>query len=170
MDLYRALQGWHDFYLVIAGASGTLLGAMFVVVSIGTGFLTGERASRVRVWTTPTVVNVSGILIICAVLLTPLPTWPLLAILLGLASVSGLIYAGVIGRQIWTRRTDPSDRIWHGLVPPVGCAMMLGAAALAFRQQQTSLAVLAAALLALLVAAIRNAWDLIVFFVSRDRG
>ncbi len=170
MGLYQALQAWHDFYVVIAAASGTLLGAMFVVVSIGTGFLTSERASAVRVWTTPTVVNVSAVLIACAVLLTPLLTWELLGALLGLASLGGLIYTGVIGRQIWARQVDPSDRIWHGVVPPVGCMTMAGAAVLATLRHETSLAVLAAALLVLLVAAIRNAWDLLVFFASRERG
>ena len=170
MDLDRALQNWHDFYLVLAAASGTLLGAMFVVISIATGFLTAERASRTRIWTTPTVVNVSSILIICTVLLTPLPAWPLLAALLGLASLGGLIYASMIGRQIWMPGTDPSDRIWHGLVPPAGCAMMAGAAVLAALRREGSLPVLAATLLVLLIAAIRNAWDLIVFFASRDRG
>jgi len=143
---------------------------MFAVVSLGTGFPTGERASAVRIWTTPTVVNVSGVLIACAVLLTPLLTWELLGTLLGLASLGGLIYMGAIGRAIWARRADPDDRIWHGLVPPAGCATMAAAAVLAALRRESSLAVLAAGLLVLLVAAIRNAWDLIVFFVSRERG
>jgi hypothetical protein len=170
MELHQALQAWHDFYVVIAAASGTLLSAMFVVVSISSGFLTRDRARLVRVWTTPTVVNVSAVLIACAVLLTPLLTWELLGVLLGLASLSGLIYTGVIGRAIWARQVDPDDRVWHGLVPPAGCVTMAAAAVLALLRKETSLAVLAAALLLLLVAAIRNAWDLIVFFVSRERG
>jgi hypothetical protein len=170
MDLHQALQAWHDFYVVIAAASGTLLGAMFVVVSISSGFLSGERARLASFWMTPTVVNTSAIVIGCAVLLTPLVTWELLGALLGCASLSGLLYAATIGRQIWKRRFDLDDRIWHGLVPPLGCAIMGAASVLAVQRQETSLAVLAASLLLLLVAAIRNAWDLIVFFVSRDRG
>lgn len=170
MDLHQALQAWHDFYEVMAAASGTLLGAMFVVVSIGSGFLTRERARLVRVWTTPTVVNVSAVLIACAVLLTPLLTWELLGALLGLASLGGLVYMGFIGRVIWARHVDLDDRIWHGFVPPAGCVTMAAAAVLTILRHETSLAVLAAALLVLLVAAIRNAWDLIVFFVSRERG
>ena len=44
------------------------------------------------------------------------------------------------------------------------------AALLAAQRSEISLDVLATALLVLLVAAIRNAWDLIVFFVSRPRS
>jgi hypothetical protein len=170
MDLHQALQAWHDFYVVIAAASGTLLGAMFVVVSIATGFLTGERARLASFWMTPTVVNVTAVMIGCAVLLTPLLTWELLGALLGCASLSGLLYAAIIGREIWRRRFDLDDRIWHGLMPPLGCAIVGAASVLAVLHHESSLAVLAAALLVLLVAAIRNAWDLIVFFVSRERG
>jgi hypothetical protein len=170
MDLHQALQAGHDFYMVIAAASGTLLGAMFVVVSISSGFLSGERARLASFWMTPTVVNVTAITIGCAVLLTPLLTWELLGALLGCASLSGLLYAAIIGREIWKRRIDLDDRIWHGLMPPLGCAIMGAASALAILQHATSLEVLAAALLILLISAIRNAWDLIVFFVTRERG
>jgi hypothetical protein len=110
MDLRQALQAWHDFYAVIAAASGTLLGAMFVVVSISSGFLTGERARLASFWMTPTVVNTSAIVIGCAVLLTPLVTWELLGALLGCACLSGLLYAAIIGRKIWRRRIDLDDR------------------------------------------------------------
>jgi len=131
MDLHQALQAWHDFYEVSAAASGTLLGAMFVVASIGTGCLTRETARLVRVWTTPTVVNVSAMLIGCAVLLTPSVTWELLGVFLGVASLGGLIYMVIIGRAIWARHIDLDDRIWHGFVPPVGCLTMVAAAVLA---------------------------------------
>ena len=115
-------------------------------------------------------VNVSSVLIACAVLLTPMLSWQWLAALTGIASLFGLIYAAVIGRQIWHRHIDPSDRVWHGCMPPAACMIMAVAALLAVQQRDVSLDVLAAALLVLLVAAIRNAWDLIVFFVSRPRG
>ncbi len=170
MSLQEALHEWHDFYVVVGGASGVLLGAMFVVVSIATGILTADATHRTRAFVTPTVVNVSFVLIACAVLLTPVLKWQWLAALAGTASLFGLIYAAVIGRQIWQRQIDPSDRIWHGLMPPAACVIMAAAALLAAQQREVSLDVLAAALLVLLVAAIRNAWDLIVFFVSRPRG
>ncbi|MGH7153897.1 MAG: hypothetical protein ACREF3_08190 [Acetobacteraceae bacterium] len=170
MDLTKALHEWHDFYLMVGAASGALLGAMFVVASIASGFLTPERMPRARAFVTPTVVNVSSVVIACAVLLTPVLSWPRLTALTGAASLAGLIYAGVIGRQVWHREIDPSDRVWHGLVPPGACVMMAVAAVLAFQQRELGLDVLAAALLVLLIAAIRNAWDLIVFFVSRPRG
>jgi hypothetical protein len=170
MTLGRLLGDWHDFYLVIAAASGTLLGAMFVVVSIGTGFLTADRADATRIFLTPTVMHVSGVLVACIVLLVPTLTRPWLTALLGLGSLTGLGYTCFIWRQVWTRQVDWTDRLWHGLMPPVACLALACSAVLTGLGHDAGFDALAGALVLLLVAAIRNAWDMIVFLVSRDRG
>ena len=43
-----ALKGWHDFYLLVGTAGATLLGLLFVAVSLGRGFLTKERQRGTR--------------------------------------------------------------------------------------------------------------------------
>ena len=45
-----SLQAWQEFYEVIGAAAAALLGAMFVVASIGSGFLTQDRAGEVRLF------------------------------------------------------------------------------------------------------------------------
>ncbi len=170
MNLREVLADWHDFYLVIAAASGTLLGAMFVVVSIGTGFLTADRADAVRLFLTPTVMHVSGVLIACIVLLVPTLTPAWLTAVLGLGSLTGLAYTCFIWRQVWSRQMDWTDRLWHGLMPPVACLALAAAAVLTGLGRSAGFDALAGALVLLLVAAIRNAWDMIVFLVSRERG
>ena len=70
-----ALQGWHEFYELIGSAAAALLGAMFVVASIGTGFLTQDRAGEVRLFLTPTVVQLSTVLFGCALALVPSLGW-----------------------------------------------------------------------------------------------
>ncbi len=169
MDLQQVLREWHDFYLLMGAASGTLLGAMFVVASIGTGFLTADRADSVRAFVTPTVVNVSSVLIACALLVTPAITWWRLCVLTGVSGVAGLTYLAVIGRTIWLRHVDASDRFWHGFVPPAGCLMVMATSVLAGLRREAAVELLSTALLVLLIAGIRNAWDLIVFLVSRER-
>ena len=115
MSLVRKLHEWHDFYVVIGGASGILLGAMFVGRLDRHGrSLTADNAHRTRAFVTPTVVNVSFVLIACAVLLTPVLNWQWLAALAGAASLVGLIYAAVIGRQIW--RVKSIRAIGSGMV------------------------------------------------------
>jgi hypothetical protein len=66
-----ALREWHNFYSVLATASATLLGAMFVVASIGGSLLTKERAGEVRLFVTPTVIHLSAIVFSCAAAMVP---------------------------------------------------------------------------------------------------
>ena len=52
-----ALSEWHNFYSVLATASATLLGAMFVVASIGGSLMSEKRAAEVRLFVNPTVIH-----------------------------------------------------------------------------------------------------------------
>ncbi|MGH7152984.1 MAG: hypothetical protein ACREF3_03570, partial [Acetobacteraceae bacterium] len=145
------------------------LGAMFVVMSIGSGFFNPERARGISTYTTPNVVHAAGILIACAVLLIPGLTRSVLAVMIGLGGIAGFIYVAVIGRRVWRRQVDLDDRIWHALVPPIAYATMVASAIMLAQRSGADFYVLAASLIVLLVAVIRNAWDLIVFFALRAR-
>jgi hypothetical protein len=56
-SLGSLIAAWHDFFSLIGTAAATLIGAMFVVVSIGIGFLTQDRAVAIRTFLTPTVTH-----------------------------------------------------------------------------------------------------------------
>ena len=77
-----SLQAWQEFYEVIGAASAALLGAMFVVASIGSGFLTQDRSGEVRILT-PTVVQLSTVLFGCALALVPSLGWKPQGVLFG---------------------------------------------------------------------------------------
>jgi len=91
-----ALQGWHEFYELIGSAAAALLGAMFVVASIGSGFLTQDRAGEVRLFLTPTVVQLSTVLFGCVLALVPSLGWKSLSVMFGLggllAGIGGFFY------------------------------------------------------------------------------
>lgn len=63
-----------------------------------------------------------------------------------------------------------SDRLWYGVVPIIGYAAMMMAALMVSVRLPSSLEVLALALVLLLVAGVRNAWDLILFIVAQRKG
>jgi hypothetical protein len=71
MSSLDALHDWHDFFVVIGAASGGLLGAMFVVASIGSGFLTKKHATATRVFLTPTVIHMATVMFGCALAVAP---------------------------------------------------------------------------------------------------
>jgi hypothetical protein len=64
---------------VIGTASATLLGAMFVVASIGSGYLTQERSTGISAFLTPTVIHMASVVGGCALALVPSLDWRTLA-------------------------------------------------------------------------------------------
>lgn len=165
-----ALHEWRDFYVAIGMASATLLGAMFVVASIGSGFLTQERATGIRLFLTPTVMHLSTVLLGCALAMVPSLEGTSLGILFGLGSLVGLAYSCRVGVYIRRHPVELSDRLWYAGVPIVAYAVMMVAALMALLRFPASLEVLAIALALILVAGIRNAWDLILFIVAQAKG
>jgi|SRR5579864_8526582 len=164
----EAFRAWHDFYMLIASAAATLIGAMFVVASIGAGFLTPRHTPQIRVYLTPTVIHLASVLLAAAVTMAPSLDWRFLGLAFALGGTAGMAYSLVIGWQVARRRVEWSDQIWYALIPIVGYVVVLAAALSIFLRTVPDLEALAVGLLLLFVAGIRNAWDLIVFFASRD--
>lgn len=165
-----SLQAWQEFYAVIGAAAAALLGAMFVVASIGSGFLTRDRAGEVRLFLTPTVVQLSTVLFGCALALIPSLGWQPLGALFGIGGLSGLIYSVAIGINIRRRELVLSDRFWYAGAPIVAYAGITIAAWMAWNRMAGSLETLAGAMGLLLAAGIRNAWDGLIFLVGQARG
>jgi hypothetical protein len=92
------------------------------------------------------------------------------SVVFGLGGLIGLIYSGRIGLSVKRRREiDAEDRIWYAALPVLGYAAIAAAAFMVLRRLPGALEVLAAALILLLIAGIRNAWDMILFFVLHAR-
>lgn len=164
------LGGWHDFYAILAMVAGTLLGAMFIVASISGRNMTKARAVAVASFVTPTVIHLSVVLSACALLVVP--TLPLQTLgIIGVAGgLGGLAAATRIGWRVLHAKVDHIDRIWYGAVPLLGYMGIVAAAALILTHAGFSFETLAAALGLLIIASIRNAWDLIIFLVGQEGG
>ena len=76
----------------------------------------------------------------------------------------------MVGARLVRRRIDLGDRVWYAAVPVCGYAVMLAAAVMVVLRAPLGLYALALAMALLLIAGIRNAWDLILFFVAQPRG
>jgi len=59
MRAVEALREWHDFYLLVGTAGATLLGLLFVAVSLGVGYLTEERQSATPTFMSPAAVHIN---------------------------------------------------------------------------------------------------------------
>jgi hypothetical protein len=165
----EAFRAWHDFYILLGTAAATLIGAMFVVASIGAGFLTRRHAPQIRVFLTPTVIHLSSIVLASIIAVVPVLAWRTLAVGFAAGGGAGLAYSAAVGWDVARRRIEWSDQLWYALIPLVGYGVILAAALSIFLEAVPSFPAIAAGLVLLFVASIRNAWDMIIFFASQDR-
>jgi len=166
----EAFRAWHDFYVLLGTGAATLIGAMFVVVSIGSSFLTKKSEPQIRAFMTPTSFIWRRLLLGSVLAMVPAPDGPPVSVGFALTGIAGLLYSGRIGLDIAGRADLFVDRIWYGVIPMVGYAMILAAAVLLVVEKPGAFETLALGLVLLLIASIRNSWDMIVFFAQRTGG
>ncbi len=165
------LREWHDFYVLVGTASATLVGLMFIAVSIGTTIFDETHRGAMRAFITPTVIHFAAVLFACLVALMPNHTWYTLGGLIGAGALAGTAYGGGLVAQMIVRHrfnVDLIDRLFYAALPLAGYVLALIAAALLLtRAAAVSAGLIAAAVLILLFAAIRNAWDMMVWIVIK---
>jgi hypothetical protein len=164
------LHDWHDFYVLAGSAAATLAGLMFVAASIGSSVFNDEHRAPLQAFLTPTVVHFAAVLFACLLVTIPTHSWQMLGGLLGALSLAGAIYCGRLVVELIVRHrfeVDLSDRIFYAVIPFAGHLLVLASAVLDFVQATISVDVFAAGLLTLLLAGIRNAWDMTVWIMIR---
>jgi hypothetical protein len=165
----QQVEAWHDFYVIVGGAAAGLTGLMFIVVSLGG---TVRRAAPgVRAFVTPTVVFFSSIVVVAAVMAMPTLPAATVATVLAVGGVGGLAYMIVIrGHQMWRNSSlDWLDWWWYISLPFLTYLLTIVAAAVIWLRGAFGLLLLGGTTLLLLVIAIHNAWDL-VLWMTQQRG
>jgi hypothetical protein len=169
-SLTDIIDAWHDFDVLLGTAAATLVGLMFVAASIGASVFTEKDRAAMKAFISPTVVHFSAVLFVAIVALIPSHGWPSLAGLLTLVGLPGALYSANLWFQLFVHRRfniDIADRLFYALIPVLGYLLLLLAAFVLFRQSAAGLDLLAAAQITLLLAAIRNAWDMMIWIVIK---
>jgi len=155
---------------VIGGAAAALVGAMFVVVSIGIGFFNRGHGDAIGSFLTQTVFHLSAVIVFCAFTMVPTLDWNWFGAGLILGALIGLGYSALVARNVARRRElELVDHFWYGAAPVTGHLAVLAAGVMAIERFPYSLEVLAFATALLVIGGIRNSWDMIVFLVTRER-
>lgn len=167
-----ALHGWQNFYFMLGGASGGLLGLMFVAISLAMQFVEKTSRNEFRAFVTPSVIYlVSGLLIAC-VMLVPAYAAPVLALILaGFGFVGLIIIAESVRGLIRAARAQADFDRWEWLtqifMPPIGYGVYIAAAAcLLFDQYGWAFALIWVGSTTLLIAGVANTWSLILWIVN----
>ncbi|HUO12048.1 MAG TPA: hypothetical protein VMU37_04755 [Caulobacteraceae bacterium] len=160
------LAGWDNYFMLMGGASASLIGLLFVVITLTAGF---ERANAERgqaLYMTPTMVNFAVVFAITAVAQMPRLPRAAFAVLAAAALALGLLNA--VRSSVGISKPRPgappphwSDLWMYGIGP--GLLHVLGFALCLFILVGTAWAApsLAGLLLVVLMVGVRNAWDLI---------
>lgn len=160
------LSGWENFYVIVGSSAGALTGLTFVAISLvkETGQPGAGRA--IPAFTTPTVVQFSLALLLCAILSAPWADLTPLSALLVLIGLGMLVYGSIIVRRIRRQESyDPvaEDWLWYGIVPLVATVALLVGAVLLVGNPTLALYVIAGVMLVLMFNALHNAWDLVTW-------
>ena len=125
-------HGWENFFIVGASAGATLIGLLFVAITLGTGLSTPQGLNATSAFLTPTLILFGGVLLECMAVLPPWPSaWPV-GIILGLCGLTGLvlqIHVILRQRELNIASLDWLDWAWFSAVPALGYASLIAGAA-----------------------------------------
>jgi len=123
------LNGWSDFFTLTGTAGGTLVGLLFVVVTLGTSLPTARKLDIAHASLTPALYSFAGVLLQSMVALVPWHSnWPsgVIFVVLG---IGGLIYRFIavrVRRRLHLRAIRSRiDRIFHNITPIVASVILL---------------------------------------------
>jgi hypothetical protein len=164
-------HGWEEYFFMLGSAAGGLIGLLFVIVTLTAGRDRSAMERGQKLYMTPLVFHLGGVLLLSGSAIAPAMTGPLYALVSGLAGVIGLVsgvrIAAGISRLPPTTSGGWFDIIWYGIVPAAIYLGLLAAAAAIWMGVEGALAGVAAALMALLLTSMHDAWDLITYLAPR---
>jgi hypothetical protein len=165
------LAGWSNFYVIVGSSAGALTGLMFVVIALTRDIQSAGNPHARRSFATPTIVHFTAVLSLGAVLSMPRLAGGAIGVILLTSGALLLAYIAWIyrhARRIGAYTPDLEDVMFHFVLPAVAYANVFVAGASSWAAPDTSLYMVAASMLGLLIIGIHNAWDSAVWMVMRN--
>jgi hypothetical protein len=164
------LHDWDNFFTLAGEAGATLIGLLFVAITVGSAMSTSRGVYGTRAFLTPTLVHFAGVLFECLVVLAPWPSkWPL-GIILGLGGLAGLAYqirVILMQRKIDFASPDWLDWTLFAIAPALSSAILIAGAAGLIAEKSFAPYAVAGAVALLLFAGVYGAWDL-TLWIARN--
>ena len=162
-------SGWQTFYQLTGSAAAELIGLMFIVATLTRGQPQPGTGNGQRLFTTPSVFTWPWCLIVSALALAPGIEHDSACLLMMAVALGGCIYVLPIAvRHRPDEGPDPPERL---LVLRRGARLAVrgfgGLLRVAFLRLPHAAYAVGLTLLALLMVAIRNSWDLVTWLAPR---
>lgn len=163
------MPNWDNFYMLIGGTAGTLIGLIFVVLSFGAEHAKAGDQDRTRIFITPVLVHFASLLLIALAMLAPVSN-PVRAGVLGLIGCAGLAYAANLA-LLAQKRIKASERepIWAAVLPIAAYVCLLVSAAAWALSASFAEQIGAIASVILLATALRNSWAITLAIMGRPK-
>jgi hypothetical protein len=127
------LNGWSSFFAMTGSAGATLVGLLFVVVTLGTGLPTSRTLDIARASMTPALYSFSGVLLQSMVALVPWQSNGPVGVVFVVLGIGGVIYRinAIRFRNALHLKaiSGPIDWIFHNLVPLAASVSLLSGGA-----------------------------------------
>src|SRR5262245_24697626 len=94
--------GWENFYVIVGSSAGALIGLQFVVMTVIAERLTPSPETT-DAFATPSVIHFGAVLLLSAMLSAPWHGIVTVALLWGLAGLSGIVYTIIVARRLRTQ-------------------------------------------------------------------
>ena len=162
---------WDNYFMLLGAAAGSLIGLLFVVVTLTSGIERSRALRASTIYLTPTLVHFAVTMVSSAVAVSP-ATPKVAAVILAVAALMGLGNAvrTCLGIYEFAQGDNPphwSDIWCYGGAPGAIYIGLIGTSAAAWMGWPLAVGAGAVLLMILMLVAIRNAWDLITWMAPR---
>ncbi|MEI7704501.1 MAG: hypothetical protein WCK73_07860 [Deltaproteobacteria bacterium] len=156
------LDGWNNFFTLTGSAGATLIGLLFIVITLNTGLSTSRTLDIARASMTPALYSFGGVMLQSMVAVVPWRSrWPggAIFVLLGIAGLVYRIHAVFERRGLHLRAIQGSiDRIFHNAVPVISSIVLIVGGAGLIQGADIAPFAIAGSCTLLLVSGIYRAW------------
>lgn len=166
MDTFaQAIEGWHDFYMMIGAAAPTLVGLLFVSLSLNVDVITHEANTDVRELAIQTFTSFLNVIMLAVVFL--IPDQDPLALGIPLLGISGFGLYVTVNQFLKTRRAElhswGRDDVARRFAVPILCFLAITIIAVSVMLGQSGgLYWLVPVMITLIIGASSNSWDLLM--------
>lgn len=165
---------WADFYIIVGGSAGALIGLMFVVATLTAGVERERVIPGGRIYITPIVFHFSIVVIVAAVSGVPNIPEVVAGVILAGCGAFGLVYSVVTTVRMYRLHweyapPDVSDKFFYGFFPALAYLGLAVAAAWVWVDARAAAYAVGVLMLTVLLIGIRNAWDLATAIVQDTR-
>jgi hypothetical protein len=168
------LSGWSNFFSLTGSSAASLVGLLFVVVTLGSGWSTSRTKDVERALLTPALYSFTGVLLQSLVALAPWPSNLPAGVTFVILGVGGLIYrlrAVRVRRQVHLLAiAGTMDRIFHNALPVSASLILIAGGAGMIASSASAPFAIAGSCALLLVSGIYRCWgETLVMIGSKDQ-